>query len=271
MSHDLARYLIDRGPFECSSVKAAEHEYGLYRERWGFANRRVPFLSLPDSNVKWQHTADAVIAGWAGSPADTSGVWNACRFCTPDCSAGCVAFGGNGSFPSTARARACKTQFLGDYPREALALVVRDLERLGGKYGDLLRVRLNAFTDLPWERFAPVLFDRFPHVRFFDYTKWKGRTLDVGMPSNYRVTYSASERTKDSDLPSLVFTSNVAVVFAVAKGAPLPEKWWGVPVIDGDVSDNRYDDPVGVVVGLRAKGRMRAVRFRKSGFVREVG
>jgi hypothetical protein len=54
----------------------------------------------------------------------------------------------------------------------------------------------------------------------------------------------------------------VAVVFANG----LPPIWKGFPVIDGDVSDLRFLDPRGTVVGLKAKG---AARKDTSGFVVE--
>lgn len=50
---------------------------------------------------------------------------------------------------------------------------------------------------------------------------------------------------------------NVAAVFAVKRGAPLPEKYLGYHVIDGDAHDLRFLDGtrVPVIVGLRAKGQ----------------
>jgi hypothetical protein len=47
----------------------------------------------------------------------------------------------------------------------------------------------------------------------------------------------------------------MAVVFHVKKGQALPKAWQGKAVIDGDEHDARYDDPQGVIVGLRAKGQ----------------
>jgi hypothetical protein len=47
----------------------------------------------------------------------------------------------------------------------------------------------------------------------------------------------------------------MAVVFHVKKGQALPKAWQGKTVIDGDEHDARYDDPQGVIVGLRAKGQ----------------
>ena len=48
---------------------------------------------------------------------------------------------------------------------------------------------------------------------------------------------------------------NVAVIFDTVKGEDLPPVFWGHDVIDGDKSDNRFNDPVNVVVGLRSKGK----------------
>jgi hypothetical protein len=58
--------------------------------------------------------------------------------------------------------------------------------------------------------------------------------------------------------------ANVAVVFRTSK---YPEKFLGVPVVDGDENDLRFLDPKNVVVGLYAKGK---ARKDTSGFVREV-
>jgi len=44
-----------------------------------------------------------------------------------------------------------------------------------------------------------------------------------------------------------------------------PETWRGIPVINGDESDLRFTDPVGVIVGLRAKGD--AKKLVAGGFV----
>jgi hypothetical protein len=54
---------------------------------------------------------------------------------------------------------------------------------------------------------------------------------------------------------------NVAVVFGVGKGQPLPDSFRAYEVLDGDLSDARFLDrgngnrPGPYVVGLRAKGK----------------
>jgi hypothetical protein len=50
---------------------------------------------------------------------------------------------------------------------------------------------------------------------------------------------------------------NIAVVFDVKPGNPLPATWHNYRVIDGDTNDLRFLDPSPVIVGLRAKGRAR--------------
>ena len=45
----------------------------------------------------------------------------------------------------------------------------------------------------------------------------------------------------------------------------LPETWNGRPVIDGDLSDLRFLDSRGVIVGLKAKGSARKAQV--GGFI----
>lgn len=49
-------------------------------------------------------------------------------------------------------------------------------------------VRLNLLSDIPWEAMIPWMFDRFPKVQFYDYTKVFIRKP----PPNYNLTYSYS-------------------------------------------------------------------------------
>jgi len=48
---------------------------------------------------------------------------------------------------------------------------------------------------------------------------------------------------------------NVAVVFDVKKGDPLPQSFYGFKVTDGDLSDLRFLDEPGTVTEVRAKGK----------------
>jgi hypothetical protein len=66
---------------------------------------------------------------------------------------------------------------------------------------------------------------------------------------NYKLTFSASELTDDDSIKSkLQEGENVAIVFK-----ELPTEHLGFKVLDGDDTDNRYDDENGVIVGLKVK------------------
>jgi hypothetical protein len=140
-------------------------------------------------------------------------------------------------------------------------------------------IRLNVFSDLPWELMFPDLFDHFDgdnFVQFYDYTKVPGRVV----PSNYDLTFSFAG--VESSGEDMVFEINrqrrrIAVVFArigsravLVEGsskkqrveiplkpppgsAGIPDRIWDLPVIDGDVSDMRPFDPSPSVVALRWK------------------
>jgi hypothetical protein len=126
-------------------------------------------------------------------------------------------------------------------------------------------MRLNVLSDIPWEIVAPWLFERFGHLQFYDYTKVPGRQV----PRNYDLTFSFSGTNLRQTQSEIKAGSKIAVVFLAnrkrggrweawkrARGAikiPLPNTFWGLPVVDGDVSDVRPLDPSPSVVGLRWK------------------
>jgi hypothetical protein len=126
-------------------------------------------------------------------------------------------------------------------------------------------VRLNGTSDLPVETWGVI--QAFSYVTFYDYTKRLDRMLAYlrgEMPANYSLTFSRAETLKSAADSHRVteLGGNVAVVFG---GKVLPETWNGIRVIDGTLTDARFTDPRGVVVGLLAKGKAR--RDRTSGFV----
>jgi hypothetical protein len=124
--------------------------------------------------------------------------------------------------------------------------------RLGIAWG----LRPNAASDIAWEISAPWLIERVRSAGglCYDYTKaWRR----VGMPG-YSLTRSVDSRQSVETIAAAEAAGqNVAVILPVAKGQPVPATWQGMPAIDGDVSDARCDDPRGVVVILRAKGRLK--------------
>ena len=111
---------------------------------------------------------------------------------------------------------------------------------------------------------------RFPHIRFYDYTKNPARIrvfLAGRLPANYSLTFSRSECNGETALELARAGANVAVVFSCKRPEDLPAKWAGRRVIDGDLHDLRFLDGRGRIVGLRAKG---PARRDDSGFVVQV-
>jgi hypothetical protein len=118
-------------------------------------------------------------------------------------------------------------------------------------------IRLNGTSDIPWERLKVIdnknIFELFPDVQFYDYTKLDERFNNVTLPANYHLTFSRSE---DNDVESLDILNrgyNVAYVFGVRKEQDLPKTYKGFKVINGDESDLRFLDEENVIVGLKYK------------------
>lgn len=181
------------------------------------------------------------------------------------CKAYCLGNGGQMRFDIARNARIRRTQWLVDEPESFQAALVVDIckaRRHAEALGLSLTVRLNGTSDLSWESMSftsdgKTIFDLFPLVQFIDYSKSSDRVLFTDI-SNYSLTYSRSEKSSESELQELVKArKNIAVVFDVAKGDPLPKTYKlgnkRLRVVDGDISDLRHLDPKGVVVGLRYK------------------
>jgi hypothetical protein len=122
-------------------------------------------------------------------------------------------------------------------------------------------VRLNTTSDISWENYN--LFEKFPMLQFYDYTKIQKRALKFARgeyPANYHLTYSLNEDNYDKAVEVLNEGGNIAVVFR----KDLPQTFMGKKVVNGDLHDLRYLDPKNVVVGLKAKGK---AKTDYSGFV----
>lgn len=197
------------------------------------------------------------------SQADTSGLVNTCPWSTADCRAVCVAMNGNGAYDSVKLGRLARTTLLVERPDVFFALLVHELATIARRADrdDVpAAVRMNTYSDIPWSTWVPDLFRMFPSITFYDYTKnMRAVPLD-----NYSLTYSYTARMSDPSA-MLALGRNVAMVSTNRKGDSVPIAWNGFPVVDGDVTDYRPDDGVGVVVHLTAKGR--AMRLTPGKFI----
>ena len=202
-----------------------------------------------------------------------------CPWASAECIALCLNTAGRGGIGLDAEgnntiqlARKRRTEFFLNDGAEFYLRICQEVEhwrRYAAKRELRLAVRINGTSDQPG--FAGGVARHFAGtgVRFYDYTKCFG-AWDRNPQVHY--TFSRSELNWGECTIALDRGVNVAVVFKVGKGQPLPRDWDGYRVIDGDAHDLRFLDPqgsVGYVVGLRAKGR--AKKATAGGFVVDVG
>lgn len=183
------------------------------------------------------------------------------------CHEPCLYTAGRGRTPTVRTGRLRRTHWYNVDPKSFVRFLIdKEIPRLIRKAEreDMTpMVRLNGTSDIMWERKHPEIFETFPDIQFYDYTKIPTRTE---YPDNYYLTWSYSgadpkyEQYMDTALSNGM---NVAVVFR----NELPTEWRGIPVIDGDESDVRPYDPNPVIVGLKAKGD---AKRDKTGFVVDV-
>ena len=206
------------------------------------------------------------------SPSDRSG-FNTCPKATVGCRAACLNTAGRGGMGlkthgdnSVQKARRRKThQFFARRAEfmQQLAVEVDRHVRKAQRKGFIPCIRLNGTSDIRWET-IPVgpfenIFQMFPEVQFYDYTKLPGRELGIG---NYHLTFSVADGNDSDAEAELRRGMNVAVVFD-----RVPSEYLGARVVDGDESDLRFLDERGVVVGLKAKGE---AKTDTSGFVKRL-
>lgn len=188
-------------------------------------------------------------------PARGSGVTNVCLYATygkHGCAGPCLAHDGQGAMPKQVTARINKTKYWHYDPEGFIEQLSKEITRVktkATKDGMGFAVRLNGTSDIEWENTG--IFERHPDVQFYDYTKYPSDKRTI--PDNYHLTYSFTGQ-KGSMARSVEWDKkgvNTAVVF----GNGMPATFLGRPVIDGDVTDLRFLDPKGVIVGLHAKGK----------------
>jgi len=210
------------------------------------------------------------------APANVSG-YETCPKRTAGCTAACLNTAGRGGMFKRGEttnviqeARKRKTRFFFENRGAFMLQLYLDIKKAikqSEKLGLIPVFRLNGTSDLAWEKYevqdGKNIFQMFPNVQFYDYTKILGRKVKA-IP-NYHLTFSAADG-NDADVAKAIEQGyNVATVFGIKKTLPMPETYMGLPVFNGDDSDLRFLDPNGVVVGLYAKGK---AKKDTSGFVK---
>lgn len=185
------------------------------------------------------------------------------------CKSACLNTAGlGGVYPSIQKARQRKTDLFLNDRDEFMKQLVHDIHkfiRACDRKDKLPAIRLNGTSDIQWEKIdidGQNIFEMFPNVQFYDYTKIPTRKVDK-IP-NYHLTWSYSEANEKYAKMFDQVPNNKAVVF---RTKDLPSMFRGLEVIDGDTHDMRFLDKPNSVVGLKAKGQ---AKKDYSGFVIDV-
>ena len=200
------------------------------------------------------------------APADLSG-HNTCPKATAGCKSACLNTAGRGgmfrrgeSTNAIQQARIRKTRYFFNDRVSFFNDLTRDIHKgiaMAKKLGLKPVFRLNGTSDLSWEKYEVNgtglnIFQIFPEVQFYDYTKILGRK--VKHLDNYHLTFSKADG-NDADVAEALLQgmSVVAVYDRIPEGVP-----------SADETDLRFLDPKGIMLGLKAKGR---AKKDSSGFV----
>jgi hypothetical protein len=231
------------------------------------------------------------------APANETGVTNKgveiniCPSASDACRKACLFTAGSPAYlQSKIAARINKTIFLFKDPQEYLYLLARGIDFIRKESGMKRMtpcIRLNGTSDLRWEKGMQIprgdfisfrfketnlnLFETFPDMQFYDYTKIFDRikpNSEAMQYRNYDLTYSYSGGdniqggNESKCRQALAMGVNVAVVFDLGRAftsykkfeakygkkyekykKQFPLTYFGHPVVDGDVTDLRFTDP----------------------------
>jgi hypothetical protein len=181
---------------------------------------------------------------------------NVCSHASKGCADSClVGSGFGGMYTSVMQGRVNKTEYFLSSRIEFMFQLKTEIEKAIAKNKDkaIVTFRLNGTSDLPFEKYKVFengtknIFELFPEVQFYDYTKNYLR-FDKVLPSNYHLTFSRSETNEAKSLEILKRGFNVAMVFD-----KLPKTYMGYEVINADNDDLRFLDKQGVICGLKYK------------------
>jgi hypothetical protein len=210
------------------------------------------------------------------APYDLSGYQVCAMAAVAQCHDGCLNTAGRGAFSNIQAARIRKTKlFFEDRAAFFAELIpsIRLLIRKARKLGLVPVCRLNGTSDIRWESVAfewdgvryENVFEFFPDLQFYDYTKIANRNVDH-IP-NYDLTFSYSGVPGFQPYVQRAARDGYRIAVVFRRREDIPVEFLGTACIDGDDSDLRHEDPPGVVVALYAKGK---AKRDTSGFVVDI-
>ena len=182
-----------------------------------------------------------------------------CPFASPECRALCLNTAGRGIFSNVQQSRINKTKFWGYFREQFYIQLGNELLKIHDqaiKQNKNIAIRLNGTSDIDHLglllRYTGINFldEFYSDLIFYDYTKNINHVKKY-KNSRYHLTFSRSECNDSTVDQAIQLGVNIAVVFR----NELPATYKGLPVINGDLSDLRINDPKQCIVGLIAKGK----------------
>ena len=233
----------------------------------GIQNRyNKPLLTMASASAKLSKNEVKSLILYLAPANQNSFNVNICPKASIGCAKACLFTAGRGKFSNVKNARIQKTDFmLFDPAKFYKKLAAEIMYNSTLAFDQKIAFRLNGTSDLnhykQLKRYANLDINTLPNnVIFYEYTKSLNMAKSIkNQFSRVHITFSKSENNWDQCLQALEYGFNVAAVFN-----KLPTSYAGYPVINGDLSDERFNDKLGVIVGLKAKGE---AKNDKSGFV----
>jgi len=232
-------------------------------------NYKIPknLLSKGSTNSKTaKNDNDTYILYLAPYNQNSKGI-SICPKASKGCAAACLFSAGRGAFSNVINARKNKTEYyLNDKKAfiNQLASELIKIDKKASKNTNQTLIRLNGTSDLDFifllKKYANFDISNYKNLHFYDYTKILGKVKKYSNNKNYTLTFSRAEDNEEDIFKAVQYGANVSAVF---KGE-LPQTYKGIPVIDGDKTDNEMLKYKGFILGLKAKGK---ARTDKSGFV----
>jgi hypothetical protein len=196
------------------------------------------------------------------APSDISGFQVCPMAKLAQCENACLYTAGRGAFTSIQNARIAKTQYFFADRQNFMLNLVKDIQKgikQAEKAGLTLLIRLNGTSDIKWENVLFTydnkqtnIFDLFPNVQFYDYTKIPNRS---NLPKNYDLTFSYSGVVTFQKYASKAINNKMRIATVFRKVEDIPQSFLGLPVVSGDNSDIRHLDDQNTIVALYAKGK----------------
>lgn len=211
---------------------------------------------------------DVISAGVSMAQHTLAGTKTVCPYAEKArCAPTCLATYGRYAMQNSSDSRKEKTRLFYEDRAAFFAILFDDLHKVAAKarrQKKSLYVRLNLLSDIRYEIFdknggyvsrtkEQSIIEYFYDVEFFDYTKIPNRNT----PKNYSLywSYSRVDGYRQFFDEAMEHYGRVAVVFQHDRDLPLTFN--GYRVVDGDGTDFHFLQEKPVIIGLKAKGKLR--------------